>query len=180
MISEIFEYKDLDGKPVQKEWYFSLDRAEIAEMKIRHDGPDQGEGSLEDYLDRISKEQDNNKLLDNFQAILRKSVAIRPAGTNYLKKSQEIVDEFVGGGAYDYMFMRMLADATYAAHLINGIIPKDMAEEAAKREAETSEYTDADLLAMTEEEFFQAAGGSNPMRWDPRFLMLAARRKTAA
>jgi hypothetical protein len=180
MISEMFEYNDLDGKPVQKEWYFSLDRAEIAEMKIRHDGPDQGEGSLADYLDRIVKEQDNNKLLDNFQAILKKSVAIRPAGTNYLKKGQEIVDEFVGGGAYEYMFMKMLGDAVYAANLINGIIPKDMAEEAAKREAEEKQYTDADLLAMTDDAFFTAAGGTNPMRWEPRFLTLAARRKNAA
>lgn len=181
MISEIFEYKDLDGNPVQKEWYFSLDRAEIAEMKIRHDGPDQGAGSLEDYLDRIVKEQDNNKLLDNFQAILKKSVAIRV--NNFLRKNQDVVDEFVGGGAYEYMFMKMLGDATYAANLINGIIPKDMAEQVSAREAEdkTKQHTDAELLAMPEEAFFAAAGGTNPMRWeDPRFLMIAARRKNAA
>jgi hypothetical protein len=179
MISEIFEYKDLDGNSVKKEWYFSLDRAEIAEMKIRHDGPDQGRGSLEDYLDRIVKEQDNNKLLDNFQAILKKSVAIRK--DNYLRKGQEVVEEFVGGGAYEYMFMKMLGDAAYAANLINGIIPKDMAEEAAKREAEESkQYSDADLLSMTDEAFFAAAGGTNPMKWDQRYLLLASKRKTAA
>lgn len=181
MISETFAYKDLDGNAVQKEWYFSLDQAEIAEMKIRHDGPDQGSGSLEDYLDRIVKEQDNNKLLDNFQAILKKSVAIRPAGANYLKKGPEIIDEFVGGGAYEYMFMKMLGDAAYAAKLINGIIPKDMAEEIARREAEEpKQYSDDELLGMTDDEFFAAAGGKNPMKWDQRFLLLAGKRKNAA
>ena len=176
MISETFKYKDLDGNEVTKEWYFSLDRAEIAEMKIRHDGT--GKGSLEDYLDRIVKEQDNNKLLDNFQAILQKSVAVRK--DNYLDKSPEVLKEFIGGGAYEYMFMKMLGDAAYAANLINGIIPKDMAEEVAKKQAEGEAHTDSELLAMTDEAFFAAAGGTNPMRWEPRFLTLAARRKTAA
>lgn len=178
-ISETITYKDIYGETVTKEWWFSLDRAEIAEMKIRHDGPDTGKGSLEDYLDRIVKEEDNSKLLDNFKAILYKAVALRV--DNYLKKTPEVVHEFTGGGAYSAMFMRMLSDATYAARLINGIIPEDMAEEAAKRDAEKEKhFTDAELLSMTDEAFFQAAGGTNPMRWEPRFLTLAARRRTAA
>src|SRR4051812_8985733 len=118
MIPETITYNDLDGNTVTKEWYFSLDRAEIAEMKIRHDGT--GKGSLEDYLDRIVKEQDNNKLLDNFQAILMKSVGLRK--DNYIDKTPAIRAEFTGGGAYETMFMKMLEDATYAARLINGII----------------------------------------------------------
>jgi hypothetical protein len=165
MIPETITYNDLDGKPVQKVWHFSLDRAEIAEMKIRHDGT--GEGDLEDYLSRIVAEQDNNKLLDNFKAILFKSVGIRKG--NYIDKSPEIQAEFVGSGAYE-------------ANLINGIIPKDMAEQAAAKEAEdkSKQYTDADLLAMTDEAFFAIAGGSNPMKWDQRFLLLASKRKNAA
>lgn len=176
-ISETITYRDLDGQTVTKEWWFSLDRAELAEMKIRHDGT--GKGTLEEYLDRIVKEQDNNKLLDNFQAILRKAVALRV--DNYLKKSPEVLYEFTGGGAYSAMFMKMLEDAPYAARLVNGIIPEDMAEEAAKREAEGEKnFTDDELLGMTDEAFFAAAGGTNPMRWDQRFLVLAGRRKTAA
>jgi hypothetical protein len=175
-ISETMTYKDIDGNTVTKEWWFSLDKREIAEMKIRHEGP--GKGSLEDYLDRIVKEQDNNKLLDNFKAILEASVAVRV--DNYLKKTPEVLMEFTGGGAYETMFMKMLGDAQYAANLINGIIPKDMAEEVQKKQAEGEHYTDAQLLAMTDDAFFEAAGGTNPMRWDSRFLTLAARRKTAA
>lgn len=181
MIPETIHYTDLDGKPAQKEWYFALDKAEIAEMKIRHEGP--GKGSLEDYLDRIIKEQDNNKLLDNFKAILFKSVGVRKG--NYIAKNQDILDEFVGSGAYEAMFMRMLGDATYAANLINGIIPKDLAKAVAEKQAEiegfaNAPHSDEELLAMTDEQFFTAAGGSNPMRWEPRFLMLAAKRKNAA
>ena len=176
MIPETITYKDLDGNEVQKVWHFSLDRAEIAEMKIRHEGP--GTGTLEDYLDRIVKEDDNNKLLDYFKSILFSAVGIRKG--NYIDKSDEIRAEFIGSGAYEAMFMKMLGDAAYAAHLINGIIPKDMAEEVAKKQAEESNLTDEQLLAMTDEAFFAAAGGTNPMRWEPRFLTLAARRKTAA
>lgn len=177
-ISETLTYKDIDGNIVTKEWWFSLDRAEIAEMKIRHDGT--GKGSLEEYLDRIVKEQDNNKLLDNFQAILRKSVALRV--DNYLKKTPEVVHEFTGGGAYSSMFMAMLGDAEYAARLVNGIIPEDMAEEVRKKQEETSnkQYTDAELLAMTPEAFEQAAGGSDKTKWDKRFLIVGMQRKIAA
>ena len=179
MIPEKLTYRDLDGNVVTKTWYFSLDRAEIAEMKIRHEGP--GKGSLEDYLDRIVKEQDNNKLLDNFKAILFNSVALRPADANYLDKSPAVRAEFTGGGAYETMFMKMLEDAVYAAKLINGIIPADMAEEVAKKqtEGESKQYTDDELLSMTDEAFINAAGGSNPMRWDNRFMLIATRRKTA-
>jgi hypothetical protein len=178
MIPEMITYRDINGVTVTKEWIFALDRRELAEMKIRHEGP--GKGTLESYLDRIVKEQDNNKLLDNFQAILMKSVGLRV--DNYIDKNDKIRAEFTGGGAYETMFMRMLEDAEYAARLINGIIPRDMAEEYAKQKATTDpdKFSDAELLGMTDEAFFAAAGGTNPMKWDSRFLMLAARRKTAA
>jgi hypothetical protein len=178
MIPQIITYNDLDGNTIQKEWHFALDRAEIAEMKIRHDGT--GKGSLEDYLDLIVKEQDNNRLLDNFKAILFKSVGIRKG--NYIDKSEEIRAEFIGSGAYEAMFMKMLEDAAYAAELINGIIPKDMAEQVAAKEAENNsrQYTDVELLAMSDDAFFAVAGGTNPMKWEPRFLLLAGKRKTAA
>lgn len=177
MIPEMITYQDLNGETVTKEWLFALDRRELAEMKIRHEGP--GKGTLEAYLDRIVKEQDNNKLLDNFQLILMKSVGLRV--DNYIDKNDKIRAEFTGGGAYETMFMRMLEDAAYAARLINGIIPKDMAEEALKKQNESeTAYSDADLLGMTDEAFFAVAGGTNPMKWDPRYLMLAARRKNAA
>lgn len=176
MISEVITYTNLDGKVVQETYHFGLDKAELAEMKIRHEGP--GKGTLEEYLDRIVKEEDNNKILDNFKAILFASVGIRV--DDYVKKDERIRDRFVGSGAYEATFMKMLGDAHYAAHIINGIVPADMAEAVAKQDAENQQYTDEELLSMTEEAFFQAAGGSNPMRWDPRFLMLASRRKTAA
>lgn len=176
MISEVIRYTNLDGKVVEETYHFGLDRAELAEMKIRHEGP--GKGTLEEYLDAIVKEEDNNKILDNFKAILFASVGIRV--DDYVKKDERIRDRFVGSGAYEATFMRMLGDAEYAAHIINGIIPADMAEAAAKKEGEQQKYTDEQLLAMTDEAFFEAAGGSNPMRWDPRYLLLASRRKTAA
>lgn len=177
MISEVIRYTNIDGKVVEETYHFGLDRAELAEMKIRHEGP--GKGTLEEYLDAIVKESDNNKILDNFKAILFASVGVRV--DDYVRKDQRIRDRFVGSGAYEATFMRMLGDADYAAHIINGIVPADMAEEAQKKQTEGEKpYTDAELLAMTDEAFFQAAGGTNPMRWDPRFLTLAARRKTAA
>lgn len=176
MISEVIRYTNLDGKVVEETYHFGLDRAELAEMKIRHEGP--GTGTLEEYLDKIVKEDDNNKILDNFKAILFASVGIRV--DDYVKKDERIRDRFVGSGAYEATFMRMLEDAKYAAHIINGIVPADMAAEAAKRQSEEKQYTDAELLSMSEDEFFKAAGGSNPMRWDQRFLVLAGRRKTAA
>lgn len=176
MISEVIRYTNLDGKVVEETYHFGLDRAELAEMKIRHEGP--GKGTLEEYLDAIVKEEDNNKILDNFKAILFASVGIRV--DDYVKKDERIRDRFVGSGAYEATFMRMLGDAEYAAHIINGIVPADMAEAVAKKEGEQQKYTDEQLLAMTDEAFFEAAGGSNPMRWDPRYLLLASRRKTAA
>lgn len=175
MISETIRYRNLDGKMVEETYHFGLDRAELAEMKIRHEGP--GKGTLEEYLDAIIKEDDNNKILDNFKAILFASVGIRV--DDYVKKDERIRDRFVGSGAYEATFMRMLEDASYAAKIVNGIVPADMAAEAAKNQDEKS-YTDIELLNMTDEAFFQAAGGSNPMKWDPRFLLLASKRKTAA
>lgn len=175
MISETIRYRNLDGNMVEETYHFGLDRAELAEMKIRHEGP--GKGTLEEYLDAIIKEDDNNKILDNFKAILFASVGVRV--DDYVKKDERIRDRFVGSGAYEATFMRMLEDATYAARIVNGIVPADMAAEAAKNQGE-KQYTDSELLAMTDEAFFQAAGGSNPMKWDPRFLLLASKRKTAA
>jgi len=56
---------------------------------------------------------------------------------------------------------------------------EDRIEKIMKGEAK-KEYTDAELLALPDDEFFKAAGGTNSRNWDPRFLQIAYQRKTAA
>jgi hypothetical protein len=66
---------------------------------------------------------------------------------------------------------------------MNKIMPKHIQEqaEAEARQLTSEEFTDQELLDMPDEDFFKAAGTSNAMKMDKRFLNLAmARRNNAA
>lgn len=162
MLKKTITYSDLDGNPVTEDFYFNLSKAEIAELEIRHDG------GFTAHLQKIIDSADGGAIIDTFKNIIRSSVGRRSEDGRRFVKSEEITNEFLQTDAYSELFMELVTDAEAAGRFVEGIVPADLSQAAAKLPkkstdvelpayiVEDREPTQAELQAMTNEELQEA------------------------
>lgn len=176
MISKVISFEDFAGNPVTDTFWFHLSASEVTELAMSRKG-------LDEYLEEILKTEDVPKLFEIFKELLGLAVG-KPLNDRVFDKSPMITAEFLRSGAYDEFFFELIQNPAMAAEFIKEMMPKDLEDRIEKimknRGEAPKQYTDAELLAMPEDQFLHVAGGSNPMRWEPRFLQIAHRRKSAA
>jgi len=169
MLPKTIRYKNpFTGEEVEKEYFFALSRAEIAKMKLAH------RGDIEQYFKEIVERKDGAELIEVYEGLLLKAVGIREG--DRLVKSQDIVDEFTQTGAYEELFMELIQSDDAGLGFFVKVFPEGLMEEVQAKEAE-KQYTDEDLLNMSDDDFM-AVAGSNPMKWSKHHTALAMQRKS--
>jgi hypothetical protein len=174
MIKKTLTYQDLDGNSVDEEFYFSLSMPEITMMEVSHSN------GLEEYLQNIIKSKDGAAIITAMQDMVAMSVGKRSENGRFVEKSSLITQSFMQSGAYEEFFLELVTNADAASEFITGIVPKDM---AARIESRTSgaevkkEYTTAELLQMSHEDFVKAVGSADPMKMSHEHLVIAMQRR---
>lgn len=173
MYTKPITYENLDGKPVTEVFQFNLTKVEAIRMNF--DKP----GGIEAYARKITEAEEYGELVDLFQDLIKKTYG-RREGERFVK-SQELWDEFEQKGAYSELFIELATNAQTAIEFFKGIVPKDMVKQVeVAMSPEKTEYTDDELLSMSWDDFYRAAGGKDDKQWDKRFLLLGYRRKNTA
>lgn len=122
MLKKDITYQDFNDVERTETFYFNLSRAEVAQMELsRH-------GGLSTYLQNLISAKDGAAIVENFNAIIMKSVGRRSADGRNFEKSEEISSDFASTGAYDALFMELITDPAAAAVFVRGIVPKDLAD----------------------------------------------------
>lgn len=148
MFSEVITYKDIDGNEAQEEYWFSLDESEIAQLKVTH------KRDIGQYFRRIINADSTEQLILFYRELLELGVCMRVG--NRLDKSQDVRDMFVGTGAYNALFLKLIQSPDQGASWINKMFPQELIEKYAEEQAEN--YSDEQYLAMTNAEFARVAG----------------------
>lgn len=126
MLKKTIKYKDFNDEEVSEDFYFHLSKAELVELEMSH------EGGLSESLQKIIAAQDGKGIITEFRNIILSAYGKKsPDGKRFIK-NQELRDEFQSSEAYSELFMELVTDTDAAVEFINGIIPRDMREEAAK------------------------------------------------
>jgi hypothetical protein len=177
MISKEITFEDFAGNQVTDTYWFHLSAAEVTELAMSRRG-------LDEYLEEIIKTEDVAQLFIIFKELLGMAVG-KPLNDRVFDKDELISKEFLRSGAYEEFFFELIQNPAMAAEFIKEMMPKNLEGRiekimASRGQEAPKQYTDAELLSMPEDQFLHAAGGSNPMRWEPRFLQIAHRRKSAA
>ena len=126
MLKKHIEYTDFNGAVRKEDHYFNLSKSELMKMEMGTTG------GWSDWVKQIVNAQDVPTLMKVFEEVLRKSYGRKTLDGRGFEKSDVIWLEFYQSGAYDTLFMELLTDADAAQKFINGIIPEDMREAAAK------------------------------------------------
>lgn len=131
MLKKTITYEDFNGDTVSEDFFFHLSKAELVELELSH------RGGLSEALKRIVASEDGKSIIAEFKNIILGAYGKRSDDGRRFIKTQELRDEFESSEAYSVLFMEMVTDAEAAAEFVNGVIPKNLAEEAAKLAART-------------------------------------------
>lgn len=94
-------YTGFDGKEVTKDFYFNLNKGEIAEINFSIPG------GLDGFIDKFNQEPEVSDVIEVFKRIIIKSYGKRTAEGKYIK-SKEISEEFAASDAYSELFLKFL------------------------------------------------------------------------
>lgn len=175
MLKKTIVYKDVEDNDIEEDFYFNLNKAEIAEMELSQ------MGGLSEYLKKIVSSRDGSEIIGTFKNIIAKAIGRRSDDLKRFEKSDAIAQDFFNSDAYNVLFLELLTDASAAAEFIRAIVPADLAAQIPT--------TEQDAKAL------EAKAPSNKPAWynegrvptedelkgaTPDLLMEAFRRKNAA
>lgn len=138
MLKKSITYTDYNGDKQTDECYFNLSKAELMEIQVSE------KGGFENYLTALIEEKDSKKIYNLFKEIVLMAYGVKSAdGHAFIKKKVvdgemiKLRDEFEQTEAFSELMMELLSggDKTIA-EFINKLIPKELAEQAAKQLAE--------------------------------------------
>lgn len=129
MLKKAITYTDYNGNERTEDFYFNLTKAELMEMELGTSG------GMAEAIQRIVSAQDAPAIIKIFKDIVLKAYGVKsPDGKKFLKKDangRPLSEEFEQTEAYSVLFMELATDADMAAKFINGIMPADIAKQAA-------------------------------------------------
>lgn len=172
MIKKTITYLNHDGVSVTEDFHFNLGKDELVELAYST------EGGMEEYLKGIIASNDNGAILKSFKNLISLAIGQKSEDGRRFVKSPEITADFLQTNAYSEMLFGLFQNAEEAAEFINGVIPADLREKLAEQKAEPAkDYTNDQLLAMSDAEFVKVAG-TDPTKMSHGLLLIAMNRKT--
>ena len=132
MYKKTIKYVDYNGLNREEDFYFNLNKAEIAEMNMR------ASGNLVETYQKIVNAKDYNALVDIFKDLIRKSYGVKSEDGKHFIKNEQVFLDFAQTEAYSELFVELASDAEAAAEFFNGIIPSANTTKAAAIPATTT------------------------------------------
>ena len=126
MLKKTITYTDFNGEEVSEDFFFHLSKAELVELEMSH------QGGLQEAIRKIAEAEDGKAIIAEFKNIILSSYGQRSTDGRRFIKNQTLREEFESTEAYSTLFMELVTDADKASEFVRGVIPQDLAEEAAK------------------------------------------------
>jgi hypothetical protein len=117
MLKKTITYIDYDDNKRTEDFYFNLNKAELTEMELSHDG------GLTRVMEKIVSTQDSRKIVEIFKDLILRAYGEKSLDGRRFIKNQEIRDSFAQTEAYSNLFMELASNAEAAAAFVNGIAP---------------------------------------------------------
>jgi hypothetical protein len=126
VLKKTITYKDFNDEEVSEDLFFHLSKAELVEMEVSHDG------GLSAFLQKIVDSQNGKEIVTEFKNIVLSAYGKRSSDGKRFVKNATIREEFESSEAYSTLFMELVTNTDSAIEFVNGIVPQDMTQEAAK------------------------------------------------
>jgi hypothetical protein len=122
-------YTDYNGTERTEDFYFNLSKAEVLEMEMST------AGGLAEMIQNVVNAKDQPAIIKIFKDLILKAYGEKSAdGKRFMKEDEngyKLCKNFEATEAFSILFMELATDADAAAKFVNGIVPADMAKQAA-------------------------------------------------
>ena len=129
MLRKKIKYVDFNDVEREEEFYFNISKAELMEMEFGTIG------GFSEMVKRIVEAQDQPTLMKIFKDFILKAYGEKSAdGKRFMKKDEfgrPLSANFEQSEAYSVLYMELITDAKAASDFINGVVPADIAKQAA-------------------------------------------------
>ena len=132
MLKKTVKYEDFDGNTREETLYFFISKTELTEMELKTPG------GFAKKLEGISKSENGAEIMETFKDIILAAYGEKSEdGRSFIKKRNgvRLADEFEQSFAFDALFSELITNPDKASAFINGIMPKDLMNEANKLNA---------------------------------------------
>lgn len=124
MIKKTVTFTDYNGFERTEDFYFNLTKAEVMTMQYST------AGGLDVMLKKLVATNDMPSIIKVFKELVLNAYGVKsPDGRKFIK-NDEVRADFEQTEAYSTIFMELATDDKAAADFINGIVPKDLADQA--------------------------------------------------
>lgn len=124
MIKKTVTFTDYNGFERTEDFYFNLTKAEVMTMQYST------AGGLDVMLKKLVATNDMPSIIKVFKELVLNAYGVKsPDGRKFIK-NDEVRADFEQTEAYSTIFMELATDDKAAAEFINGIVPKDLADQA--------------------------------------------------
>lgn len=117
-------FENFNGIEVTVDHYFNLSKTELTKMQVNTDG------GLNELLQKIVKAKDAKAIMNTIDEIVMMSYGVKSDDGMYLRKNDQIREEFKCSPAYDVVFYTLVTDDEKAAEFVKKILPKDLVAKA--------------------------------------------------
>lgn len=171
-VKKSITFHNLDGEEVTEDWYFSLTEAAVAELPFMHDQ------NRDEILTEIARTKDSKGWLDILKMVVLASVGRRE--DNLLIRDEATKRQFEYGGAYEEFFSELITHDDAGYGFFQSTLPPKLLKKLQDVESQQErEYSEDEMLAMTDEEFFRIFG-TDQKKYSREVLLVALRRRNSA
>lgn len=124
MIKQTITYTDYNGNERTEEYWFNLSKAELLRLETTT------KGGFQKMLENAVASEDNYRIIEVFEDLIKHSVGMKTLDGKYFKKSKEFVEDFMQSEAYSTLLFDLLQDVDKANSFIRGIMPSDLMAQA--------------------------------------------------
>lgn len=132
MIKKTITYVDYNGIERTEDFYFNLTKAELMDVQFGT------AGGFSEMVEKIVQTKDQPGLIKIFRDFIAKAYGVKSADGRRFMKSPEILAEFMETEAYSQLYMDLATNDKLASEFINGVVPADIAKEAAAMAAKNN------------------------------------------
>lgn len=123
MLKREIKYEDFNGEQASDIFYFNISKPEVLELQVEY------EGGLSKFLESIIETKDSKELIKKFKEIVLLAYGQKTEDGKRFIKSDKLREEFSQTAAYQSLFMELASNEGAAVLFIQGVLPKDMAEQ---------------------------------------------------
>lgn len=126
MLKRSITFDDYDGNSRTEDHYFNLNKAEIIKWLTTS-----GDYTIDKVIEKLATERNGKKIMEIFEDLIHLSYGRKSLDGRKFEKNEDVWNDFYQTEAYSVLFTELVTDASKAAEFVNGIIPKQLADEVA-------------------------------------------------